>query len=298
MKQSKSTNLTIIKYACAVMPAFSEAWEIYIRQIALEGRSNSLRDSYGRMIAKIVMHFNQLPQHLCITAINEYLHQLILENPHSRNTFRHTVFGLRYWFKIFDCRDKQLQLPEVKYQKKLPTVLNKKECQSVLNSPKSFKQRFILAFIYSTGIRVNEARHVMLYDIDVTRKLVYIREGKGKKDRYVILADKIIEMLPKYLKQYQPTLYLIENGKAGEQLSITGLRWIFRNAVKKSGVQKPIRLHTFRHSFATHLLEDGLDVHSIQKLLGHANITSTLIYLQVTNIVMKRVHSPLDTLYH
>ena len=185
----------------------------------------------------------------------------------------------------------------MKKSQTLPEVLSKSECKELFKAPKSFKHRFMLAFTYSTGMRLSELRFVKISDIDVDRMQVRIRQGKGKKDRYVVLSLYIKTKLQAYLASYKPETYLFEGTTPGHEMCERSIQNIMMEAVKKTNIKKNVLRHTLRHSFATHLLEDRVDLYTIQHLLGHSQLRSTILYLHIAQVLPKSAKSPLDTLY-
>lgn len=190
-----------------------------------------------------------------------------------------------------------LKMPMIKKNKTLPEVLSQKECKKLFIAPRLLKHRFLLAFAYSAGLRMNELRHIKITDLDIDRKLVRVQLGKGKKDRYVILSAYIIKKLPHYLKEVKPEVYLFEGQTPGYVMGERSIQYVIKEALQKTDIKKRVSMHTLRHSFATHLLEDGVDIYTIQHLLGHAQLRTTIIYLHVARVIPKLAHSPLDTLY-
>ena len=145
---------------------------------------------------------------------------------------------------------------------------------------------------------MNELRMLKITDIDVQRNQVFIRNGKGRKQRYVGLSKFIEQKLPFYFKEINPRLYLFEGLTPGEPMGERSIQYIITEALQKTNIKKQVSMHTLRHSYATHLLEDGIDIHTIQHLLGHAHLQTTLIYLHVAQVKIKPAHSPLDSLYN
>lgn len=145
---------------------------------------------------------------------------------------------------------------------------------------------------------MNELRHLKITDVDQQRKQIHIRQAKGRKDRYVILADLLVDKFQKYISEVKPQTYLFEGQTPGLVLGERSIQYIINEAVSKTDITKNVSMHTLRHSFATHLLEDGLDIHSIQRLLGHSDIRTTIVYLHIAQVTPKSAHSPLDSLYH
>lgn len=191
-------------------------------------------------------------------------------------------------------------LPSIERPKKLPVVLNYREVKQLLRTPKLLKHRLVLAMLYGCGLRSFELRNLQCKDLDFDRMMVYVRQGKGRKDRYVPLPKIQVRGLKKYLLAENPVIWCFTgNDRTGRpaQFSSQGVRWIVREARKRSGIQKEITAHILRHSYATHLLEMGLDIMSVKDLLGHADIQTTLIYLHVAQSDRQRPFSPLDGLY-
>ena len=147
--------------------------------------------------------------------------------------------------------------------------------------------------IYSGGLRISELLNLKLNDIDFERKVITIKRAKSKKDRIVMLSEKLIPLLKQYYNQYQPTEFLFENPQGGKY-SATSIRSFYKRSLKNAGIQKKVTIHTLRHSFATHLLENGTDIRYIQKLLGHKKLETTQIYTHITKPAFKNLKSPLD----
>ena len=177
----------------------------------------------------------------------------------------------------------------------LPQILSKGEVKLILKNTNNIKHKAILATIYGMGLRISEALNLKINDIDSDRMLVHIKNAKGKKDRIVMLPESLLRLLRVYFKEYRPKIYLFE-GHYEKQYSASSVRKVLKMALIKSDIKKPVTVHTLRHTFATHLLENGTDIRIIQKLLGHKNIGTTLQYTQVAKSTIKNVVSPLDTI--
>lgn len=217
---------------------------------------------------------------------------------HSESYFKQTVYGLRYWFRLFGMEDHALKMPSIKKKHTLPVVLSKQECKELFKAPRTLKHRFLLAFAYSAGLRMNELRMLKINDVDLDRNQIHVRQGKGKKDRYVILSSFIATKFHFYLQQLKPAIYLFEGLTPAQPMGERSIQYVINEALQKTEIKKSVSMHTLRHSFATHLLEDGIDIHSIQHLLGHSDIRTTIIYLHVAQVKVKLPHSPLDSLYN
>jgi site-specific recombinase XerD len=180
--------------------------------------------------------------------------------------------------------------------KKLPTILNKEEITRIIQAMKNIKHKAILMTIYSGGLRVSEAARLMPEDLDRQRMLIHIHGSKGRKDRYTKLSEKALKVLDEYMARYRPGKWIFEGAKAGRHLSRRTIEKIFDQACEKAEIQKDVSVHDLRHSFATHLLEGGVDLRYIQELLGHASSKTTEIYTHVSTKNLSKIISPLDNL--
>jgi integrase/recombinase XerD len=250
----------------------------------------------------MALNFGCCPQDLDTEQVEQYLY--ICKTSHntpSESFFKHTVYGLRYVYKMLGLKDKHVSLPSIKGPKQLPVVMNQSEVKAILKAPRLLKHRLILGLLYGCGLRNFELCNLKVNNLDFERKMLHVRQGKGKKDRYVPLSDMLIRGLKQYLCTKHPSEYLF-NGQPDKQgkptkYSSRGVQWVVREARKQSGIQKEITVHTFRHSYATHLLEQGMDIMTLKQCLGHALIETTLIYLHVARCERQLSFSPLDKLY-
>lgn len=224
---------------------------------------------------------------------NEY----ILANHYSASYQNQIVNAVKLFFR--NIENKQLQ-PELihrpKTQKLLPNVLSKEEIKLILNAHGNIKHKAMLSLIYSCGLRRGELINLKLMDIDSKRGLVIIRQGKGRKDRIAPLSEKILNILRNYYNAYKPSLWLFEGQDKKSQYDASSLSAVLKQALEKSKITKPVSLHWLRHSYATHLLENGTDLRYIQEILGHSSSRTTEIYTHVSNTSIQRVVSPFDSL--
>ncbi len=194
-----------------------------------------------------------------------------------------------------EIMDKKIKVKSPKIPKKIPTVLTKEEVKRILGSIRNFKHRVIFELLYSSGLRLSEVVNMRIEDLELKEKIGWVRHGKGQKDRLLILSDKLIEHLHTYIareKRKSGPLFLGRQGK----ISSRAVQKAINQAVRRAGIKKAVSPHTLRHSFATHLLEAGTDIRVIQKLLGHASISTTAGYVHVSGEQLKKVKSPLDSL--
>lgn len=254
--------------------------------------------NYSRSIAAVALHFNRIPHEVSVDEINSYLYRMTVHEKQSLSYFKQAVYGLRHWFRLFGMEEKAIQMPSIKKAEKLPTVLSQKECKELFKAPRLLKHRFLLAFAYSAGLRMNELRLLKIADVDIHRKQIHIKQGKGKKDRYVVLSHFIAQKLQSYLDECKPQVYLFEGQTPFEPMGERSIQYVINEALQKTVIKKQASMHTLRHSFATHLLEDGVNIQSIQQALGHSDMRTTMVYLHVAKIKPFLAHSPLDTLYN
>lgn len=295
----KRTSPTIPERAIIAVPGFENVLRKLDQQVALRDQSKSTLQNYGRRIALFVIHFNDLPENIDDDQINEYLAALARDpKSPSRSSFKHMVYGLRYYFRLMGMNKRAIALPSLKQDTKLPVILNRDELRELFKAPRLLKQRIALALIYSAGLRGQELINLKIGDVDFERKTIHIRQSKYKKDRILPLANCMVHGLKKYLGAENPHIWLFNGKDISGQYSVRGLSWIIREALKKTTIQKQVNLHSLRHSYATHMLEDGVNIVTLQKLLGHADISTTMLYLHTAQCKNIEAHSPLDTLYH
>jgi len=264
------------------------------RKVLLSGLSKSTLYNYGRSIAQIALHFRKLPLDLSDQTINEYLLELKAGKNPSESYFKHTVYGLRFLFRLFEREDRAISLPPIKRSKKLPVVLNRQEVLTLLQTPKLLKHRIILGLTYAAGLRLFEVQALKIADIDMVRKTVFVRRGKNGKSRYVPIDHNIIRGITLYLQSVNPRKVLFEGQSKGKAIAKRGIQHLCKAAVRKSGLKKEITLHTLRHSYATHFLEDTNDLFTLKENLGHARIETTLIYVHIVgNVERHHPYSPL-----
>jgi integrase/recombinase XerD len=177
-------------------------------------------------------------------------------------------------------------------------ILNRSELKALFKAPKLLKHRIILTLIYSAGLRRQEAVNLKIADIDFERKTIHIRQSKYLKDRIVPLSNYMARGLRKYMEVEKPHNNLFNGKEPDGRYSLEGLGWVMHEAKKNAAISKNVNLHSLRHSYATHLLEEGVNIVTVKELLGHADVTTTMIYLHVASMDIIKAHSPLDTLYN
>ena len=290
---------TILKMACERVEGFDALYKRYERKMSLAGRSKSTMTNYGRHIASIALHFHMLPTDLDQDQIEDYLFMLQSRDQKtpSESFFKFTVFGLRYLFKIEGLENINVELPSIESDHKLPVVLSQQEVKSMIATCSLLKHRLMIAIMYGCGLRIGELVSLKVNAIDLNRKMLHVVQGKGKKDRYVPLGDLLCKGIAQHIEAENPKQWLFTGKDHTVPMSTRGTTWAVNEAVKRLKINKNVSCHTLRHSYATHLLEMGMDIMSIKDLLGHERIETTLVYLHVAQSGRLAPFSPLDRLY-
>ncbi|MEJ8801667.1 tyrosine-type recombinase/integrase [Pontibacter sp. H249] len=229
--------------------------------------------------------------------INQYHRQMVQAGAYSCSFINQSINAVKFYYQRVLGRH-EVQLNNVVRPEKadrLPTVLSKEEVRKILEATYNLKHRCMLQLLYAGGLRIGEVINLKLTDVKSDRNLLLIRGGKGKKDRTTLLSQKLLENLRIYYKEYKPKEWLFE-GQFGGQYTADSLRNVFQACRKKAGVKTNATPHTLRHSFATHLLEQGTDLRYIQTLLGHRNSKTTEVYTHVTSYALDKIVSPLHNL--
>jgi integrase/recombinase XerD len=263
----------------------------------LKNYSPHTRTCYLARVRNFIGHFGQSPKEIGKEEIRAYLYYLIKDRSASQCVVAQTYSALKFFYEITLERDwNGFRIPRVKTPRKLPVVLAKEEVIAILSATENLKHRAILATIYSGGLRVSEAAHLKVCDIDSSRMMIRIGHGKRGKDRYTLLAKHTLELLREYWRRYRPVDWLFPGKPPTRPISTKAVQMVFRKTLHRAGIKKPATVHTLRHTFATDLLEAGTDLCHIQHLLGHRRPETTAIYLHLSRKDIGRIVSPLDLL--
>jgi len=215
----------------------------------------------------------------------------------SRAYRNQAVSAIKFLYKeVLDLPERVSELPYLRKEHTLPVVLSREEVQRLLNAVTNLKHRAILMVIYSAGLRVGEAVRLKVADIDSDRGMIFVRGGKGRKDRYTLLSDTALQTLRAYWKKYRPKKWLFPGARPGRHITARTIQKVFERARDAAKIRKDATVHTLRHSFATHLLEEGVDVRYIKELLGHKRMETTMVYTHVSARNLAHIRSPLDSL--
>jgi len=283
------------KRAAKLTDSEQQTYKVYRKYLIGKRFSTSTVDTYSSLVKDFLIFKTG-------TNINDftnrdvelYCEDVLAARNYSINTHRQFISAVKHFARVFsDCQIDDLKLVSPLKSRTLPVVLSMEEIIDILRCTKNLKHRTTLAMIYSSGLRISELLNLRLSDIDIDRKQITIRQGKGRKDRYIVLADSIFPMLANYLTTYAPLVYFTE-GKPGKKYSAESVRSILRRSCNLAKISKRVTPHTLRHSYATHLLEQGTDLRYIQELLGHSRPETTMIYTHVKRKDLIDIKSPLD----
>lgn len=266
----------------------------YVSYLRGKRFSESTVRTYYSFILKFEAFYHKEPELITDRDIELFLEQVITKQHYAVSSHRQCISALKHYLELFKVElESDIEKMRPSKSKVLPTVLSLEEVIRLLQVTKNLKHRFILALIYSSGLRIGELLNLKVKDIDIERKEVFIRNGKGRKDRVVILAESVLPLLYNYLQTYRPQHFLIE-GLEMSRYSSSSVRKFLKKSAQLAKITKRITPHTLRHSFATHLLENGVDLRCIQELLGHQKPETTMIYTHVSMKHLMNVRSPLD----
>ncbi len=263
----------------------------------LRGYAEKTIVAYLGHVKRFEEFFYDSAENLSMSHAKEYLHKTIAIDGRSRSYVNGLYSALKFLYSTTLDKDWDIKhIPRVKKEFKLPVVMSKNEVISILKATDNLKHKTALVTAYATGLRVGELARLKLSDIDIDNMKILVRDGKGNKDRYTLLSPINLQYIKAYQRQFQPKDWLFTGQDPSNHLSERTLQAVFRDARKRAGLNKKATFHTLRHSFATHLLEDGTDLRVIQQFMGHKTLNTTMIYLHLSNAHLKKAKSPLDTL--
>lgn len=272
---------------------------LFTKRIEVSYNSMSTVKTYRRAIRDISLFHGQLPIDLEIDEILDYLHHLKTEKQSSWAKIKLDVAALKYYYREMGHNEfLASQIPYPKEVKSLPLILSREDLRKLFQASSNAKHRVIFELFYGSGLRRNELLNLRIEDIETSDGKCRIRivKGKGQKDRYTILSKKSLKDLRLYFRACKPDTYLFNGRKKGEKMSAQAIRWALGMAKEKAGITKEVNPHILRHCFASHALEDGMDIKTLQVLLGHSSIHTTMIYLHVSEVPLQKAFSPLDNL--
>lgn len=265
--------------------------------MVVRGMAERTRETYLAAVTGLAKYYRRSPDQISDEEVQAYLLHLIRDRHRSWNTCHIVVHGLRFLYHTTLKRDRTtFTIPSMRQPGKLPVIFSREEVQRVITHTPNLKHRTMLLTTYAAGLRLNEVIHLRVSDVDSSRMTIRVEQGKGGKDRYTVLSAELLEALRAYWRVARPTAWLFPSARRPRPMDPSALQRAYQTAKLRAGVTKPGGIHGLRHAFATHLLEAGVDIHTIQRLLGHRNISTTTRYVQLTRHTEMGPGSPLNLL--
>jgi len=272
--------------------------EKMISEMQLHRLASTTQDSYLRSVEGLAKYFNLSPDKIDEDKLKEYILHLVNKRCLKWSTINTITAGLRFLYaRTLDRKDIALSIPIKKTPSRLPEIFSPDELLKFFSSIRNLKHRVMIMTAYAGGLRIGEIIKLKVSDIDSKRMLIRVQMGKGGRDRYTILSARLLEELRVYWKRYRPKYWLFTNERTKNHITKSCPHLAFERARKKLGIKKQVTFHSLRHGFATHMLEAGVDIRTIQVLMGHATINSTAAYLHIARKRLSLSKSPLDLLY-
>ena len=267
-----------------------------IDDMKLHGLAPGTQKVYVRAVGRLAGHYRRSPDQLSEQELRDYFTYLVEQKRVSSSTLRTEIFGVKFLFdKTLGRAWPTLKFLRARPRAKLPVVLDREEARRLIGLVRCPAARIAATLMYSCGLRISEALGLAVTDIDSKRMVVIVRAGKGNKDRHIPLPRRTLELLRDYWRTYRPQTCLLVT-KDGRPLADHRVRYFLKKALKQSGIRKRVSCHTLRHSYATNLMEQGVDVRVIQALLGHRSLKTTTLYLHMTQSVMQSVQDAVNDL--
>lgn len=276
------------------MGMFRDAME---RAMALRGFAPKTRSAYLSWVRRLIQFCRVVPDRLTTEHVRAFLLHLTQERKLAFSTFNQALNAARFFF--LEVLKRPFVVEGIRYQKpprRLPVVMNDEEVSRLLAAAASLRDRALLETGYATGMRVSEVTRLLITDVDSGRMAIRVDQGKGRKDRYVMLSQSLLETLRAYWRESKPKVFLFPGLGGKKPLCVSAAQKAFGLARLQAGIKKPVSFHTLRHSFATHLIESGTSVRTIQALLGHRSLQTTERYMHLAQNYLHQTTSPLDRL--
>jgi site-specific recombinase XerD len=273
--------------------------EIYREQVANALNENELSDQTKRVYTSLFLYFLKSFHYKHPTEItNEEIKEFLLLTRQKSESHQNSVISaIKFCYKaVYNRNINERYLVRPQRGIRLPDVLDYDEIVAIFRQLENKKHKLLISLIYSAGLRRSEAQDLKTKDINIKAGQLFIRDSKGNKDRITVLSGRLTGLLKAYIDQYKPAQYLFEGDRPGEKYSFTSMSNVLKDAAKSAGIRRRVHLHMLRHSFATHCLEQGMDIRYVQELLGHFNLKTTERYTHITTVAMRKLKSPFDHL--
>lgn len=274
-----------------------KALDKLVEQLTLSGYSSNTIKTYSQEFIQLLVLLKAFPvSDLSQERLRSYFLYCIQKLRLSENLVHSRINAIKYYFeKVLKQEKFFFEIPRPKKPSLLPKAISTGDVKKMLSTVSNLKHRIMLKLCYGMGLRVSEVVNLRVHDVDSGRMQVLIHRGKGKKDRYVVLPESVLQELRGYYARYKPKEFLFE-GQYGGQYSVRSVQKVFHLAIEKAGINKKVGVHSLRHSYATHLIEQGTDIRFVQELLGHQSVKTTMLYTALTDSTKRKIKSPLDNL--
>lgn len=274
-----------------------KVFQLLHKVMKLKNYSKNTMKNYLSHVRNLLHYYERDVDDISHDDITDYLLYLLEERCCSASYVNQAISAIQLLYVgVLGRASVVVSLPRPKKEKKLPEILSKDEVLRILESVYNLKHKAMLTLAYSAGLRVGEVAAMTIKDIDSKRMLIHVKQGKGRKDRYTLLSKNTLLLLREYVRMYRPREWLFEGQQPNNHISERTIQRVFEEACKRAGIKKDVSIHTLRHSFATHLLEGGVDIRYIQNLLGHCDCKTTQIYTHVSKRYISGITSPLDSM--
>jgi len=269
-----------------------------IDDMTVRGMAQTTKKAYLQAVRSLAKHYRRSPEQVTDREVQQYLLHLMQERNLSWSTCNIATNGLRFLYRVtLDRREAEFRIPRAKRPQRLPEILSREEIERLFAAANNIRSRTVLMLTYSAGLRLSEVAHLKVGDIDSGRMSIRVEQGKGQKDRYTVLSKRMLGELRGYWLAHRPRGWLFSSGRdAARPIGVKSIQRMFHLAKDAARIDKRCGIHALRHAFATHLLEAGTDVHTIQRLLGHGHISTTMRYFHLTQKRLLDTGSPLDLL--
>ncbi len=266
------------------------------KHLILQRYSPKTNEAYLHAVKGLACFFNQSPDKLTDEKIQDYLRYLIEDRKYSWSTCNVTFCGIKCFYDNVLHRSTELMIPPRPRQKRLPTILSQNEVSKLLNTCTNLKHKALLLTVYSAGLRVSEVVSLQAVHIERSRRMIRVEQGKGKKDRYTVLSGTLLAELENYWREYHPGDWLFFGKDKKKPMPVSTAQKIYYTAKRRAGITRGRGIHTLRHCFATHLMEQGVQPYAIKRMMGHKALATTAGYIHVSNQFLSTIKSPLDNL--
>jgi site-specific recombinase XerD len=268
-----------------------------VQSMTVRGFSPHTHQSYIAAVRSLARHYRRPPDQLSAEEVQAYLAHMVTTRKLSWSTCSIAASAFRFLYHVTLGRDAvAFEVPRAKQSQRLPEILSREEVARLIEAPPNAKHRLLLATVYAAGLRVSEAVRLKVSDVDRGRMTLHVEQGKGRKDRIVPLSRRLLEQMEVYWRVEPPRLWLFANRKGQGPLGVTVAQKVFMHAKLRTGITKRGGIHSLRHAFATHLIESGADVPTVQRLLGHRSVSTTMRYFHLSQTRLATIRSPLDLL--